>query len=61
MKIDFEDGSFLTFVDSNKPDQVTLVMCGIKGPDGATVMSSAELTGQQVVDIVGFLEELMNK
>ena len=56
MKITFgEDGSFLELLP-NDDNKVTLVMCGRKSYREVT-MSSAELSKEQVTEIIKFLSE----
>lgn len=61
MKINFDDGSFLSFIPSDKPGTLTMVMCGIKDSTGATTMSSTDLTANQVADIVKFFVDWVGK
>ena len=55
MKVEFdEDGSFLEFLSAK--DKITLIMCGIKSYRQVT-MSSADLSKEQVDEIINFLIE----
>jgi len=61
MRINFKDGSFLSFVPSDDPGSITMVMCGVKASTGAATMSSADLTSAQVDDIIKFFVEWVEK
>ena len=55
MKIDFEDGSFLTLYPSdNHAEQLTLVTCGKKDRN-TTTMSASDLSAAQAGDLVEFV------
>jgi hypothetical protein len=54
MRIDFEDGSFITLIPENS--KMTLVTCGRKSIK-ETVMSSSNLTLEQVGQVANFLNE----
>jgi hypothetical protein len=54
MRIDFEDGSFITLIPED--GKMTLVTCGRKSRR-ETVMSSSDLTREQVGQVAKFLDE----
>lgn len=61
MTINFDDGSFISFMpDNNDDNKITLVICGRKNKY-ETTMSSSVLTKDQVSKITSFLLEWADK
>ena len=59
MKITFEDdGSFLEFLPES--DKITVILCGRKSYNQVT-MSNANISEEQVSEIIEFLLEWKNK
>lgn len=60
MKITFEDGSFIMLDNTNKSDQLNLIMCGLQGSNKLT-MSSSKLNKEQVEQVIKFLESWLQQ
>lgn len=56
MKLEFKDGSYFEMIQNS--DIVTIILCGKKGKNLLT-MSSADLTKEQVKQIINFLQNLV--
>lgn len=63
MKISFEDGSFISFLEnpSDNTKLITVIMCGLKSDGKSLTMSSSELTREQSQEIIDFLTETLKK
>ena len=59
MKIAFEDGSFIS-VEPNDESKLSVTLCGLKSNRELT-MSTSNLTVEQVVEIIKFMVEWVEK
>ncbi len=58
MKIDFEDGSFISL--EILKDDINIIMCA-KKDSRTTTMTSSVISKEQIKDIVLFLSDWLNK